>query len=204
MPSSLLHDNGPSRLSSAFTCCSASGVIVEVSILCPTSGKVRPAHDISFALSGGPTDCDARLAKSMLIVVAAGPLPRFSNTLAAVSRSPNGLTPLKRFCARLSQKFRLLNMALIIVGVLRGSARRTLMLPTLKPSVSSTDVQLSKARKSNGTEPIRPPGLAWMLVKVRLNTPAEDHTSLLSRTTVDRRLFGSASLWSGKSPAEMV
>src|SRR5262249_25396187 len=156
----------------------------------PMSGKVRPAHDISFALSGGPTACDSRPAKSMLIVVAAGPLPRFSNTHAAVSRAPNGLTLLKRFCARLSQKLRFLNIALIIVGVLRGSARRTLMLPTLKPSVSSTDVQLSKARKSNGTGPTRPPGLAWMLVKVRLKTPAEDHTSLLSRTTVERRSFG--------------
>ena len=43
-----------------------------------------------------------------------------------------------------------------------------------------------------------------MLLKVRLNTPADDHTSLLSRCTVDKRLFVSASLWNGKSLAEMV
>ena len=53
----------------------------------------------------------------------------FSKTkmLALASSKPNGLTPLNWLRARPSQKLSELNTALIMLGVLRGSTRRTLI-----------------------------------------------------------------------------
>ena len=53
------------------------------------------------------------------------------------SRRPKGLTPLKTYSARPSQKLRKLKTALMTVGVLRGSTRRVLTLPTRKTGSAS-------------------------------------------------------------------
>src|ERR1051326_4617957 len=49
----------PSTLSVGSTSCCWSGMAV--SSLRPIFGKIRPSHDISNGLPGGPTDCEARL-----------------------------------------------------------------------------------------------------------------------------------------------
>src|SRR6266446_1597007 len=82
-------------------------------------GKLRPAHDISTPLLGGPTACDARLAFGMLTVTATGPFGPTWSTVAVGSFGPAGFTPLKMLLARPSQKFRKLKIALMLVGVLR-------------------------------------------------------------------------------------
>ena len=95
--------------------------------------SVLPLADISTALPGGPTACDASDASfrsfgGTLASVGArvGAVADAMALLAAsvVSLVPNGLTPLKWFCARPSWKLRWLNTALMIVGVLRPVTRR--------------------------------------------------------------------------------
>src|SRR3979409_2481265 len=100
-----------------------------VNILRPMFGKIRPPHDISNALPGGPTACDARLANGIEMCTGwgAGEPTMFLKMTAFGSRSPNGLTPLKLLFARPSQKLRKLYAALITLGALRPVTRRTLV-----------------------------------------------------------------------------
>src|SRR5258708_23566292 len=115
--------------------------------------------------------------------------------IAFGSRAPNGLARLKTSCARQSQKLRLLKTALIIVGVLRGSTLRTLISPMWKPSGSATE------RHTSGTLGTRlglfKIGVLPTAVNLRLNTPAEPTTSLLSWSKVDPRRSVVASRWLG-------
>src|SRR3954453_1315986 len=105
---------------------------------------MRPRQDISRSLPGGPTACDARLASGITTIIGVR-LPALSatrtllngSTPALGSRRPNGLRPLKTLFARPSQKLRKLNIALIIVGGLRGSACRVFPPLTLKVGESA-------------------------------------------------------------------
>ena len=99
-------DRLPSRLSVVSTVCWPSGTVV--SILRPMFGKMRPSHDISNGLPGGPTACEARLENGIEMRVGWGVvLPStFLKMTAFGSRSPNGFTPLKLLLARPSQKLR--------------------------------------------------------------------------------------------------
>src|SRR5256885_13227713 len=108
-------DMGPSTLSFESTSCWPSGIAV--SILRPMLGKMRPPHDISNALPGGPTACEARLENGTEMCVGCGVVEpsAFTKMTALGSRSPNGFTPLKLLLARPSQKLRKLNAALITV-----------------------------------------------------------------------------------------
>src|SRR5882672_3593853 len=69
------------------------------------SRRVRPSEDISTLLPGGPTAWEAREALSSVPAVetSEGVAPSQLRILALGSRLPNGLTPLKWFCARPSQ-----------------------------------------------------------------------------------------------------
>src|SRR5919198_4786440 len=109
---------GPRTLSSGATSCWPSGL--SDNSFMPSFGKMRPSADISVGLLGGPTAWDAAEELGMLILTA-DRLPRESAAaaLALTSREPNGLTPLKSFWARPSQKLRKLNTALMLLGVLR-------------------------------------------------------------------------------------
>jgi len=110
-------------------------------------------------------------------------LPTFASTL----REPNGSTPLKSFCARPSQKLRKLKTALITDGVLRPVVRRTSVPPMLN-SGSAPSTCWSSAG-SPGVTPSKTDGM----------TPWDPATFAVSESTSDARLFGSASLWNGKS-----
>src|SRR4051794_32759556 len=89
------------------------------------SDSVRPSEDISTGLPGGPTACEASDAFVMLTFTCETlPVASALPTVAAVSREPNGSTPLKSFCARPSQKLRKLKTALMTDGVLRPVGRR--------------------------------------------------------------------------------
>src|SRR5450432_367312 len=94
----------------------------------PIFSKPLPLHDISRLLPGGPTAWDARLASAIATFMgertpdASATITLFAGSIPAEgSRIPNGLRPLKMLFARPSQKLRKLNIALITVGVLRGS-----------------------------------------------------------------------------------
>src|SRR3989442_6541049 len=186
----------PSALSSGATCCDASARAA--TIFRPRSTKVRPAKDISKSLSGGPTACDAREelfnansgCEPSIRLTSCGASPRAATrrTLAPGSRFPMGSTPLNSFRARPSQKLRKLNTALIIVGVLRGSTRRTFP-PLTRKIGSGMEIPASVALPT------------ITLVKVMFRTPWEDTMSLVSNRTAEFRSLGFASLWSGKSLA---
>src|SRR5205823_4454250 len=135
-----------------------------VSILRPMFGKMRPSHDISNGLPGGPTACEARLENGIEMCVGWGVLlpSTFLKMTAFGSRSPNGFTPLKLLLARPSQKLRKLNAALITVGALRPVTRRTLV-PLILKTGSCTAVQKS-------TPLVSAPGAPGRL-KLRSNTP---------------------------------
>src|SRR3954462_3062198 len=121
----------PRRLSSTLTCCDASGR-TDSSFL-PMSDSERPAVDISTSLPGGPSACEASDEFGMLtLILSTPPEALTAPTRAATSREPNGLTPLKSFCARPSQKLRKLKTALMTDGVLRPVLRRTGVPLTLK------------------------------------------------------------------------
>jgi DNA-binding CsgD family transcriptional regulator len=70
-------------------------------------------------------------------------------------RSPNGETPLKWFWARPPQKLRKLKTALITLGVLRGSTRRTFTPAMLNPSISGMPVQVSGSGRWTWVEVLR-------------------------------------------------
>src|SRR3954471_20187459 len=111
-------------------------------------------------------------------------------TVAAVSREPNGSTPLKSFCARPSQKLRKLKTALMTDGVLRPVERRTGWSLTLKSGSLVANVW-----SSAGSPGVTPSNLDG-------RTPCEPATLDVSESTADAALFGSASLWNGKSWGE--
>src|SRR5438067_5722528 len=99
----------PSRLSLGLTVCLASGC--RLSILWPNWAKERLPQDISTELSAGPTAWEARLEFVSEMATCCGAPPANFQTLALASREPNGLIPLKSFCARPSQKLRKLKTA---------------------------------------------------------------------------------------------
>src|SRR5471032_3183087 len=110
---------------------------------------------------------------------------------AETSRGQNGLRPLKMLLARPSQKLRKLKIALIIVGVLRGSTCRVLTPCTLKV-VESAKLQTSCFFAAFTLATLIP-------TKLARKTPCEETTSLLSNTTAELRSSGSATWWNGKS-----
>src|SRR5437762_569856 len=109
----------------------------------------------------------------------------------AASRGPKVLTPLKTAFPRPFHRLRKLKIALITLGVLRGATRRTLVPPTLQIG-SGTLLHISCAR----------PGT--MSANFLRNTPWEDTTSSLSKSTGEKRLAGSPSRWYGKSVGASV
>src|SRR3954468_8050065 len=178
----------PRRLSSTLTCCDASGR-TDSSFL-PMSDRLRPNVDISTSLPGGPSACEASDEFGMSTwTLSTPPEALTAPTRASASRDPNGLTPLKSFCARPSQKLRKLNTALMTDGVLRPVERRTLADPTWKSASSASSVW-----PSNGSPSLTPVKCAGM-------TPCEPTTLSVSDSTAEAELFGSESLCSGKSAA---
>ena len=178
----------PRRLSLVLTCCEASGRTD--SSFWPMSDSVRPSEDISTGLPGGPSACEASDEFAMLTATLSTPPEALTcPTRASTSRLPNGSTPLNSFCARPSQKLRLLKTALITDGALRPVVRRTLTDPTWKSaSTPANDCA------SNGSPSLTP-------VKVEGMTPCEPTTLSVSKVTAELASFGSASWCSGKSPA---
>src|SRR2546422_4308742 len=83
-----------------------------------------------------------------------------------------GSTPLNSLRARPSQKLRKLKMVLIMVGVLRGSTRRTFTPLTLKIG-SGMEIPAS----------VEFPTIT--LVKAKVRTPWEDTMSLVSNRTAE-------------------
>src|SRR5581483_3428660 len=112
-----LSASGPRTLSVGETSCCASGF--RPSIFRPRSGNVRPSHDISTLLFGGPTACDARLAFGMRTMTGTGPDVVTWRTVAFGSFGPKGLAPLKTLFARPSQKLRKLKIAFTADGAFR-------------------------------------------------------------------------------------
>src|SRR6185436_6359592 len=188
MPRPVAATSLPRTLSLRLTICVRSGR--SESSLRPMSDSVRPFEDISTGLPGGPTACDASEAFVILTGTWSTPPEAFTlPTVAAVSRSPNGLTPLKSFCARPSQKLRKLKTALMTDGVLRPVVRRTGVSSTLNTGSSVANVWSSAG--SPWVTPSNADG----------NTPCEPDTLVVSDRTWDAASFGSASLWNGKSAA---
>src|SRR3954452_2649995 len=178
----------PRRLSSTLTCCDASGR-TDSSFL-PMSDSERPNVDISTSLPGGPSACEASDEFGMLtLIMSTPPEALTAPTRASTSREPNGSTPLKSFCARPSQKLRKLNTALMTEGVLRPVVRRTSVPPMLNSGSGARKCWSSAG--SPGVTPSNTDGL----------TPWEPDTFVVSDRTAEARLFGSASLWKGKSAA---
>src|SRR5215467_12073222 len=179
---------GPSTLSSRATSWSLSGFRCTSFLpsLRPIFWKMRVSADISNGLKGGPTDCEAseefgRLTRTFCGgSVESGDL----STKALGSREPKGLTPLKSFLARPSQKLRKLNTALTLVGVLRGSVRRTVVPPTFQIE-SGRNVTCSCALPR------------MMSMKFDRKTPCEPVMSLLSKSTAELRSSGLAKRWKG-------
>src|SRR6476620_1208534 len=179
----------PRTLSLGLTICVRSGRSVRS--LRPMSDSVRPFEDISTGLPGGPTACEASEAFVIVTGTLSTPPEAFTSpTVAALSRVPNGLTPLNSFCARPSQKLRKLKTALMTDGVLRPVVRRTGVSPTLKSGSLVANVWSSAG--SPAVTPLNADG----------NTPCEPDTFEVSERTADAASFGSASLWNGKSSAE--
>src|SRR5215470_15077302 len=118
--------SGPRTLSSLAIPCFASGRIALFSIFLPRFAQARTSYDISKLLSIGPTAWDASEENGMAICTGDRVVVLLTMITALVSAWPNGLCPLNMKFARPSQKFRWLNTALIVVGVLRGSTRRML------------------------------------------------------------------------------
>jgi mono/diheme cytochrome c family protein len=79
-----------------------------------------------------PTEIAQLAFSSAIASIASVPFDCSAHTRAVGSWTPNGFTPLNVLFARPSQKFAKLNTALIMVGVLRGSTRRTVVPFTLK------------------------------------------------------------------------
>src|SRR3954451_1925406 len=127
------------------------------------SDSVRPSADISTGLPGGPVACEAsdELVRLTATRSTAPPAPTWP-TRAPWSPAPSGLTPLKSFCARPSQKLRKLNTALTADGVLRPVVRRTLTPPTWNAVSVGAKAWLSSAspastsRNVDGTTPWEP------------------------------------------------
>src|SRR5215467_8123201 len=113
--------SGPRTLSSFAILCFASGRIALFSIFLPRFAQARKSYDISKLLSIGPTAWDASEENGMAICVGDRVVGLLTMITALVSAWPNGFCPLNMKFARPSQKFRWLNTALIVVGVLRGS-----------------------------------------------------------------------------------
>src|SRR5919198_1388814 len=188
MPRPVGATSDPRTLSFGLTICVRNGR--RDRSLWPMSESVRPSEDISTGLPGGPTACDA----SEEFVMSTGtfwtaPVESTLPTRASTSREPNGVTPLKSFCARPSQKLRKLNTALITDGVLRPVVRRTGVPLTLKSGSLVANVWSSAG--SPGVTPSNIDG----------RTPCEPDTFDVSDRTADVRSLGSASLWNGKSSA---
>src|SRR5207247_6642164 len=119
-----LRASGPSTLSVGSTHCLASGA--RLSIFLPTLLTVRPVQASAKLLPSTGTACEARLAGA--IATATGttlPSACTWSTRAFGFLGPKASTPLKMALARPSQKLRKVNIALIIVGTLRGCTRRT-------------------------------------------------------------------------------
>src|SRR4051794_30680671 len=187
MPRPVGSTSAPRTLSRGLTICVRSGR--SDSSFVPMSDSVRPFEDISTGLPGGPTACEASDAFVLstwtgVTLPVASALP----TVAAVSREPNGATPLKSFCARPSQKLRKLKTALMTDGVLRPVERRTGWPPTLKSGSLVANVWSSAG--SPGVTPSKADG----------RTPCEPATFDVSEST-DAASLGFESLWNGKSLA---
>src|SRR5215813_2716585 len=131
-----------------------------VHIFLPRFAQARKSYDISKLLSIGPTAWDASEENGMAICVGDRVAGLLSMITALVSAWPNGFCPLNMKFARPSQKFRWLNTALIVVGVLRGSTRR-MLAPWIWKVSSKTIVPLSSAL----------PGIT--LRNLNRNTPCE-------------------------------
>src|SRR3954462_13206395 len=131
------------------------------------SDSDRPSDDISTGLPGGPSACEANEEFGRLMAtLSTPPEPLTWPMRASASRDPKGLTPLKSFCARPSQKLRKLKTALIADGVLRPVVRRTSVAPTWKsasvaPKVwSSAELPSVIPPKSDGMTPCEPDTLS--------------------------------------------
>ena len=76
----------------------------------PISRNVRLAADISNGLPGGPSACEQsdEFCSRTSVAVSGAEMELAANRCEVVSRSPNGFAPLQVFCARPSQKLRLL------------------------------------------------------------------------------------------------
>ncbi len=150
--------------------------------------NVRLAQDISKSLRVGPTACDASAAFSRSITSGTiEPSACRTRIRALESRRPKGLTPLKWLFARPSQNERNWKMALIMVGVLRGSTLRATLPSTWKiPDVSKA--------QTSWPWPANSPNMPEKV-------PCEDATSVESNRTVEFRSSGLLRTWNGKSPA---
>src|SRR4051794_22197029 len=182
--------SGPRTLSLALTACSPSGL--RDRSLCPTSDSVRPSADISTALPGGATAWEASAEFVRLTATwSTPPAVLTCPTRAAVSRAPNGLTPLKSLCARPSQKLRALKTALMTDGELRVVVWRTGVPPREKIGSGP------KVRTSWGSPGVPPPNR-------EATTPCEPTTLFVSDVTAEARFVTSERRCSGKSLAASV
>jgi len=182
-------DCGPRTLSFTLTRCSPSGC--SANSFLPMSLRFAAGGDISTSLPGGPTACDASEELFRLTVTRSAPPAALTcATLAPVSREPNGLTPLKSFWARPSQKLRWLKTALMFEGVFRPVARRTLTPLDAEDRIGPGEGYLVDRAARNdrdegrGQDALRPADV------------------LVSKRTVELRLFGSRGEWVGKSAAD--
>src|SRR4051812_20393500 len=154
------------------------------------SDSDRPSDDISTGLPGGPSACEANEEFGRLMAtLSTPPEPLTWPMRASASRDPKGLTPLKSFCARPSQKLRKLKTALITDGVLRPVVRRTGVPFTLK--AGSLVANVWPPAGAPGVTPSNSEGL----------TPCEPETLGVSDRTGDALSLGSLNLWNGKSSA---
>src|SRR6478672_5855210 len=161
----------PRTLSLGLTICVRSGRSDRS--LRPMSDSVRPFEDISTGLPGGPTACEASEAFVIVTGTLSTPPEAFTSpTVAALSRVPNGLTPLNSFCARPSQKLRKLKTALMTDGVLRPVVRRTGVPPTWKSGSLVANVWSSAGSWAFAPLKVNEPprGLIWL--RERLSAPA--------------------------------
>ena len=142
------------------------------------------AQDISVSLAVGPTACDASAAFSRSSTSGAmEPSACRTRILALGSRRPKGLTPLKWLFARPSQKDRNWKMALIMVGVLRGSTLRV-SFPLVMKMLDVSNSQVSRPWPTDS-------------MKLPPKVPCEDVMSVESKSTMEFRSCGSLRTWNG-------